>query len=118
MRPRHFFTVLAILLLSYKCCVESADHCPAQQPVYGMALKGFTFKTLVATSEFECLVYCHYEDRCQSFNYATRTNICEMNNRTKDAKPEQFVSDPGRFYSRRAAYRSKVFVTINASFVF
>ena len=109
------FAVLSFLALSWKCHGESADQCPAQQPIYGKALKGFTFKTLVSTSEFECLVYCHYEDRCQSYNYVTKINICEMNNRTKEAKPEQFVSDPDRFYMRRGAHRSKVIVILNIS---
>ena len=115
MRPRLSSTVLTFLTLTYKCHSETADQCPAQQPIYGKALKGFAFKTLVATSEFECLVYCHYEDRCQSYNYVTKTNICEMNNRTKEAKPEQFLSDPDRFYMKRGAHRSKVTVSLNAS---
>ena len=100
------FGVLSFLVLSWKCHREFADQCPAQQPIYGKALKGFTFKTLESTSEIECLLYCHYEDRCQSYNYVTKTNICEMNNRTKEAKPKQFVSDPDRFYMRRGAHRS------------
>ena len=34
--------------------------------------------------------------------------MCEMNNRTKEAKPEQFVSDPDRFYMKRGAHRGNV----------
>ena len=34
-----------------------------------------------------------------------KNNVCEMNNRTKEAKPERFVSDPGRFYIKRGAHR-------------
>ena len=30
-----------------------------------------------------------------------------MNNRTKEAKPEQFVSDSDRFYMKRGAHRGK-----------
>ena len=115
MHPRLSFAVLTFLMLTHKCHGETADQCSAQQPIYGKALKGFTFKTLVATTELECLVYCHYEDRCQSYNYFTKTNICEMNNRTKEAKPEQLVSDPDRFYMRRGAHRSKVTVSLKAS---
>ena len=108
MRPKLLFVVLSVLALSRKCHSEAAVQCPAQQPIYDGALKGFTFRSLMLTSSFECLVICHYEDRCQSFNYVTKTNVCEMNNRTKEAKPEQFVSDPERFYMKRGAHRSKV----------
>ena len=112
-RLKLFFAVLTVLSLPYKCHGKTADQCPAQPAIYGKALKGYTFKTLVTSSSLECLVDCHYEDRCQSYNYVIKTNICEMNNRTKEAKPDQFVSDPDRFYMKRGAHRSKVIVTIN-----
>ena len=115
MCPKLLFAVLSFLALSWKCHGEAADQCPAQQPIHGKALKGFTFKTLVSSSPLECLVDCHYEDRCQSYNYVSKTNICEMNNRTKEAKPEQFVSDPDRFYMKRGAHRSKVIVIVNVN---
>ena len=115
MCPKLLFAVLSFLTLSWKCHGEAADQCPAQQPIHGKALRGFTFKTLMSSSAFECLVDCHYEDRCQSYNYVTKTNICEMNNRTKEAKPEQFVSDPDRSYMKRGAHRSKVIVIINVN---
>ncbi|XP_078363263.1 uncharacterized protein LOC144647339 [Oculina patagonica] len=108
MRPTQLFAVLFFLALSWKCHGEAADQCPAQQPIYGKALKGFTFKSLVSPTAFGCLVDCHYEDRCQSYNYVMKTNICEMNNRTKEAKPEQFVSDPDRFYVKRGAHRKQL----------
>ena len=108
-----FFAVLTVLSFFYKCHGKTADQCPAQPAIYGKALKGYTFKTLVTSSSLECLVDCHYEDRCQSYNYVIKTNICEMNNRTKEAKPDQFVSDLDRFYMKRGAHRSKVIVIIN-----
>ena len=117
MRRKLFFAVLTVLLLSCKCHGKTANQCPAQQAIYGKALKGYNFKTLVSSSSFECLVDCHYEDRCQSYNYVIKTNICEMNNRTKEAKPDQFVSDPDRFYMKRGAHRSKVIVIINRNYL-
>ena len=109
--------MLLFLASSYKCQGKAADRCPTEQPIYGKALKGYTFKTLVTSSSFECLVDCHYEDRCQSYNYVIKTNICEMNNRTKEGKPDQFVSDPGRFYMKRGAHRSKVIVIVNKNYL-
>ena len=112
MHSQLFFAVLTALALPYKCHGKTADQCPAQPAIYGKALKGYTFKTSVTSSSTECLVDCHYEDRCQSYNYVTTRNICEMNNRTKEAKPDQFVTDSDRFYMKRGAHRSKVIVII------
>ncbi|CAH3032381.1 unnamed protein product, partial [Porites lobata] len=76
-----------------------------EELVYGKALKGYTFTTLHNSSTFECLCYCHHKLRCQSYNYVIKDNICEINNRTKEAKPENFVSDSERFYKKRGAHR-------------
>ena len=117
MRPNWvLFAVLCFVAFSYKCHGKTAGQCPAEQAIYGKALKGYTFKTLASSSSFECLVDCHYEDRCQSYNYVLKTNICEMNNRTKEAKPDQFVSDPDRLYMKRGAHRSKVIVIRNRNY--
>ena len=114
-----FVAVLFIVIMALeKYHGEIAEQCPAQQPTYGKALNGFTFKTLLSLSVFGCLVDCHEEDRCQSYNYVIKQNICEMNNRTKEAKPEQFVSDPDRFYMKRGAHRSKAIFIINVKYYF
>ena len=89
------------------CHGVTAYQCPAQEPIYGKALKGYTFKTLISSSTFECLYHCHYENRCQSYNFVIKENVCEMNNRTKEAKPQHFVSDPDRLYKKRGAHRGK-----------
>ena len=117
MIPKLRLAIFFLLALSYKCHGKTADQCTAEQPIYGKALKGYTFNTLVTSSSIGCLVDCHYEDRCQSYNYVMKANVCEMNNRTKEAKPEQFVSDPDRFYMKRGAHKSKVLVIINMSYL-
>ncbi len=113
MHPLLFTAFPLFALYQNKCYGQTADQCPAQLPIYDKALKGYTFKTVVSSSAFDCLVHCHYEDRCQSYNYVIKTSICEMNNRTKEAKPEQFVSDPDRFYMKRGAHRSKAILIFN-----
>jgi len=117
MNPKQMSVMLLFLASSHKCQGKTAEQRPAEQPIYGKTLKGYTFKTLVTSSLFGCLVDCHDEDRCQSYNYVIKTNICEMNNRTNEAKPDQFVSDPDRFYMKRGAHRSKVIVIINMSYL-
>ena len=38
--------------------------------------------------------------------------MCEFNDRTKEARPEDFVPDPDRFYHRRAIKRGKLLQSI------
>ena len=48
-----------------------------------------------------CDVKCGKEITCQSYNYNRKYQICELNNRTKEAKTENFLSAPAWFYIRR-----------------
>ena len=64
----------------------------------GNALDGHTFASLLVTSPFECAVKCENEPRCQSYNYVIARKLCELNNRTREAKPENLIDDPDRFY--------------------
>ena len=43
--------------------------------------------------------------RCQSFNYVFTQGKCELSNRTKEARPEDFVPSSERYYFRR--YRKR-----------
>ncbi|CAH3183668.1 unnamed protein product [Porites evermanni] len=97
--------MVCICAFKWRCRGETVDQCPAQETISKHALKGYTFKTIKVSSPFECLYHCHYEDRCQSYNYLNAEDICEMNNRTKEAKPNQFVPDQRRLYKKRRARR-------------
>ena len=55
----------------------------------------------------KCVQKCDDDVRCQSFNYVISRNICELNNRTRDARPEDFVTDGDRFYIKRLNERGK-----------
>ena len=48
-----------------------------------------------------CLRGCYADVRCQSFNYVFTQDICELSNRTKEARPEDYVPNPERFYFKR-----------------
>ena len=41
------------------------------------------------------------EITCQSYNYVIVEKSCELNNRTKEATPENFQPDSARFYYTR-----------------
>ena len=53
------------------------------------------------TNPLKCVEKCNHDVRCQSFNYVISRGICELNNRTKEARPEDFVPDSDRFYVGR-----------------
>ena len=71
--------------------------------IYQMMLKGHTFETFNARpGSFDCKHACNSDVRCQSYNYVVFKDICELNNRTKEARPEDFVKDKDRYYMMKA----------------
>jgi len=84
---------------------QAAAHCQTKdKSIGGMFLRGHTFETCNAELP-ECFIRCDEEVTCQSFNFVIGQKVCEMNNRTKEARPEDFMSDPTRFYMKRANNR-------------
>ena len=90
-----------LVYLSFTNLVTAEDQCRKEINIRGMTLKGFVFKrmTVAAPRNFDFL--CEREIICQSYNFNRKEQICELNNRTKDARPENFRSDPAWFYIRR-----------------
>ena len=71
-----------------------------------MMLKGHTYKTFKTTPGTpECRDICLADERCQSFNVVMFIAICELNNRTKEARPEDFVKDEKRYYMTKGLQR-------------
>ena len=70
-----------------------------------MALQGFVFKKFLVRALPECDISCETEIICQSYNFVIGEKSCELNNRTKEAKPKNFRSDPARSYMRRLVQR-------------
>jgi len=66
-----------------------------------MALIGFVYKKFSVRAFHKCDISCKRELTCQSYNYVVGENSFELNNRIKEARPEQFRSDPARVYLRR-----------------
>ena len=67
--------------------------------IYQMMLKGHTYKTFKFTpGTLECREACLADDRCQSYNVVMFIAMCELNNRTKEARPPDFVKNEDRYY--------------------
>ena len=74
--------------------------------IYQMMLKGHTFQTFNARpGSLDCRQACNSDVRCQSYNYVIFKDICELNNRTKEARPQDFVRDKDRYYMTKAPKR-------------
>ena len=99
-----FFIILASLY--FKDLAIARNSCKTGVSVPGMALKGFVFKKVPVTAPHVCDVTCERETICQSYNYVIGEKSCELNTRTKEARPENFQPDDLRFYMGRISGRS------------
>lgn len=97
---RGFFMFCRLLVIT-------AKNCGSESSVYGMMLRNHTFKTLQTKDPSECVQECNADEKCQSINFAMFHGICELNDRTKEARPENFVADIDRLYMRRWAKRGR-----------
>ena len=104
--------ILAVIFfLSYQAYVESAvEECSgeAEYSILGMMLRRHIYKKITGAPLGDvCLRECYRDVRCQSFNYVISQNTCELNNRTKEARPEDFVPNSERYYFKRDKNRGK-----------
>lgn len=88
----------SLYLVSRMSRVKAAGQCGSQSSSYGKALIGHTFDKVKVLMPADCLIRCENEPRCQSLNYVMEDNTCELNNRSKEARPADYVTDPSRIY--------------------
>ena len=75
-----------------------AQQCPSERSISGWMLQRHVHRTMLADIGLHCLLSCGTDDRCQSFNFVMSSHMCEFNDRTKEATPEDFIPDPDRYY--------------------
>ncbi|CAH3168542.1 unnamed protein product [Porites lobata] len=106
MTARIVFRVSVLALLLYSAVTQK---CPAggrsESSVVGWMLRGHVYDTLLAELPFTCVFKCREDNRCQSFNWVISLLTCEFNNRTKEARPEDFIPNQDRSYYRRDLQR-------------
>jgi len=90
--------IMKVFLLAQMLSETATSQCESFYSIYGMMLKGHVFKTIKTSMSLECLNACNKDPRCQSFNYVTLQDICELNNGTKEAGPQYFVKSTDRYY--------------------
>ena len=102
-----FASAMAFVTANDQCRTEEKIQCKTEVNIQGMALKRFVFKRWSVAAPHLCDVKCGQEITCQSYNYNKKYQICELNNRTKEARPENFLSARTWFYIRRLNGRGK-----------
>ncbi|CAH3173153.1 unnamed protein product [Porites evermanni] len=102
MTARIVFRVSVLALLLYSAVTQK---CPAggrsESSIVGWMLRGHVYDTLLAELPFTCVFKCREDNRCQSFNWVISLLTCEFNNRTKEARPGDFIPNQDRSYYRR-----------------
>ena len=106
-RQASFFIVLFSISQLFRD--NASQQCRASgdlYSIYQMMLKGHTYKTFkTAPGTLECREACLADVRCQSYNFVMFIAICELNNRTKEARPEDFVKNKDRYYMAKGPKR-------------
>ena len=100
-----FWVTVAFLITKIGMRKATGECHSVEYSITGMHLRGHTFKTFRVGLHESCYFKCKEEVTCQSYNFVIDQNICELNNRTKEARPEDFVPDGKRYYMKRLTHR-------------
>ena len=99
-------TLLPLLLgLCELLCDVSAQCKASEYSILQTRLQNHVFRQIKTSKGFECFFACHNDVRCQSFNYVITQDICQLNNRTKEARPVDFVPSVTSYYYGRVENR-------------
>ena len=102
------FCIVIVLCMCYVYEVFAQQCKEDEHAISGMMLRGHTFRTMRSSIAFECHQACYNDFRCHSFNYVISEEVCELNNRTKEARPENFVPNFERYYVRSNKKRGEI----------
>ena len=84
------------------------QQCPSERSISGWMLQRHVYKTMLTNISLHCWLVCLADDCCQSFNFVKSSRVCEFNDRTKEATPEDFIPDPDRYYFRKPVNRGNL----------
>ncbi|XP_074631956.1 uncharacterized protein LOC141890395 [Acropora palmata] len=103
-----FFLIAILVTICQLVDTTPAQQCPAFGSAFsimGWMLQRHVYKTMLVDIGLRCLMVCRTDDRCQSFNFVMSHHMCEFNDRVKEARPEDFIPDPDRYYFRKPLNR-------------
>ena len=86
-------------LVSRMARANAIGKCKSQVSAFQKAPQGHTYDTFKVNSPDVCVKRCDKEEKCQSINFVIDESICELNKRSKEARPDNYVTDPRRIYT-------------------
>ena len=96
--------------ISLQACASNLQCTYGTYAEYGTMLRNHVFQEHNAANVLACSLLCNSNIRCQSVNYVISRLFCELNSRTKEARPEDYVQDADRVYVTRSSERGIAFI--------
>ncbi|XP_068689699.1 uncharacterized skeletal organic matrix protein 5-like [Montipora foliosa] len=93
-----YLTIFSIFFISRLFMMVSSKQCEIKLSKSGRALKNHILKTVDVRTPLDCYFLCQNNMKCKSYNFMITSDICELNNSTKEARPHDFLPDDARFY--------------------
>ena len=103
-KTRCYATVITFLTISLQAYANNLQ-CKHVRSAYGTMLKGHVIQESNVANILTCGQLCNSNIRCQSINYVISRHLCELNSRTKEARPEDYVQDAERVHLTRPSER-------------
>ena len=107
MEISQLFQSSVLLILAHLLQGAVTQQCRSETSILGWMLQGHIYKTMQAYRPHACVFACYKDDRCQSLNWVISLLTCEFSNRTKEARPEDFIPNADRSYFKRESDRGK-----------
>ena len=93
-----YLTIFSIFFIPRLFMMASSKQCEVKLLKSGRALKNHILKTVDVRTPLDCHFLCQNNMKCKSYNFMITSDICELNNSTKEARPHDFLPDDARFY--------------------
>lgn len=78
--------------------IMAKPKCRAVASIADYSLKGHIYKTIANKDVSTCIVACDNDNTCFSINYKFTNRLCELSDRTRVTKPDDFVHTPDSVY--------------------
>ena len=112
-----YATVVIFLTISLQACADDLQCIYGTYAEYGTMLRSHVIQEHNAVNILACSLLCNSNIRCQSINYVTGRHLCELNSRTKEARPEDYVQDADWVYLTRPSERGSELPSVDIQFV-
>ena len=109
----HEAVIFLTCCIFLQACADDLQCIYGTHAEYGTMLRGHVFQEHNADNILACSLLCNSNIRCQSINYVISRHLCELNSRTREARPEDYVQDADRVYVTRPCERGIEITQLN-----